>query len=202
MSAGTESGGSHDRVLQPFATDNPYLQRLFTHPSFGVFPNGCVEQLEAIDNVAPDEQLVTALHVGHGMLEGGSLMVTTRFLRYAKKGRLSKSTKNEFWPLGTGLQVDAELGSPTTMVLETGHQFQIGRIPLVSRRQAKGFSEVYKMVVGAGSHIQGELETAAMEGMASSGGSAAAEIRELVTLRDAGDLSQEEFEAAKSRLLS
>jgi hypothetical protein len=188
------------RVLQRFETSNPYLQELFAHPSFGVYPNGCLGQLEAINNVAADEQLVTGLHVGHGLMESGTLMVTTHFLRYAKKGRISKSNKSEFWAHGTGLQVDAELGSPTTMILETGHQFQVGRIPIVSRRQARGFAEVYRLVVGAGSHILGELEDAALEGMAGSG-SPAAEIRELAALRDAGDLSQEEFEAAKARTL-
>jgi hypothetical protein len=195
------SSGSSDRVLRPFPTDNPYLQELFSHSSFGALPNGCVEALLAINNVAPDEQLVTALHVGHGLMDAGSLMVTTHFLRFAKKGRLSRKTANEFWPLGTGLQVDAELGSPTTMVLETGHQFQVGRIPIVSRKQAKGFAEVYRLVVGAGGHIQGQLENAALETMAEPAKSAAAEIKELVALRDAGDLSQDEFEAAKARLL-
>jgi hypothetical protein len=193
---------SNSRVLQPFESDNPYLQRLFAHPSFGVFPKGCIEQLIGIDNVAGDELLVTGLHVGHGLMEGGSLMVTTHFMRYAKKGRLSASTKNEFWPLGTGMQVSADLGNPSTLLLETGHQFQVGRIPIVSRRQANGFFDVYKLVVGAGGHIHGELETAALEGMADSAGGTAAEIKELVALRDAGDLSQQEFEAAKARLLS
>jgi hypothetical protein len=194
---------SNSRVLQPFDTDNPYLQKLFAHPSFGVFPTGCIEQLAGIENVAGDEQLVTGLRVGHGLMEAGSLMVTTHFMRYAKKGRLSASTKNEFWPLGTGLQVDADLGSPSTLLLETGHQFQVGRIPIVSRRQAKGFFDVYKLVAGAGDHINGELHTAALEGMAGSGSTGpAAEIKELVALRDSGDLSQEEFEAAKARLLS
>jgi hypothetical protein len=192
-----------NRVFQPFETDNPYLQKLFAHPSFGVFPNGCIEQLTGIVNVADDEQLVTGIHVGHGLMEGGSLMVTTHFLRYAKKGRLSASTKNEFWPLGTGMQLDADLGSPSTLLFETGHQFQIGRIPIVSRRQAKGFFDIHKLVAGAGEHMHGELQAAALEGMASSGvPGAAAEIKELAALRDAGDLSQEEFEVAKARLLA
>jgi hypothetical protein len=202
MTGGIGSNGLEDRVLKAFPTDNPYLQELFSHSSFGVFPSGCVEELTAINNVAPDEQLVAGLHVGHGLMNAGSLMVTTHFLRFAKKGRVSRKTANEFWPLGTGLQVDAELGSPTTMVLETGHQFQVGRIPIVSRKQAKGFAEVYRLVVGAGSHIQGQLENAALEGMADPVRSTTAEIKELVALRDAGDLSQAEFEAAKARLLT
>ncbi len=191
------------RVLQPFETDNPYLQKLFAHPSFGAFPNGCLEQLDGIGNVAGDEQLVTGLRVGHGVMQAGSLMVTTHFLRFAGKGRFSTSRKDEFWPLGTGMQVDADLGSPSTLLLETGHQFQVGRVPMVSRRQAHGLFDVYKLVVGAGDHIHGELQTAALEGMAdASSAGPVAEIRELVALRDSGDLSQEEFEAAKARLLS
>jgi Short C-terminal domain len=202
MSEVVRNNGLGDRVLESFPTDNPYLQELFSHSSFGVFPNGCADELAAINNVAADEQLVTALHVGHGLMDAGSLMVTTHFLRFAKKGRLTRKTTNEFWPLGTGLQVDAELGSPTTMVLETGHQFQVGRLPIVSRKQAKGFAEVYRLVVGAGSHLRGQMEDAALESMAEPAKSPAAEIKELVTLRDAGDLSQEEFEAAKARLLA
>jgi hypothetical protein len=192
---------SSGRVMQRFETDNPYLRKLFAHEAFGTFPNGSVELLVGLSSVMANEQLVTGLRVGHGPFEKGVLMVTTNYLRYVKKGRISSSTKNEFWQFGTGIQLDAQLGNPSALLLETGHQFQVGRIPIVSRKQAKGLFDIYNLVGGAGSHIHGELEAAALEGMAGSGGSTATEIKELAALRDAGDLSQAEFEAAKARLL-
>jgi hypothetical protein len=193
-------GGSTDRVMRPFETDNPHLQRLFSLQAFGSFPGGCLELLEGINNVAKDEQLITGLRVGHGLMESGVLMVTTHFVRYAKKGRISSSNKNELWDFGVGVEVDSPLGSPTVIRLSTGHQFQAGRVPVVSRRQAKEFLDVVKCVEGAGAAINGELEAAALESMVNSS-STAGEIKDLVALRDAGDLSQVEFEAAKARLL-
>jgi Short C-terminal domain len=191
-------------VLERFDTDNPYLQRLFAHESFGVVPNGCGALLEEIETRAPDEQLVSAMKVRHGMAEGGVLMVTTHWLRYVKQGRLFTVIDNdEFWPLDGGLELEANLGGRPLFRTPDGHQFQVfPTIPIVSRRQAKGFLAIYKLTALASVHLQGQIEDAALAGMAAADGAGtAAEIKELVALRDSGALSESEFEAAKARLL-
>jgi|GEM_PF-1760888 len=191
--------GSGGRVLQPFESDNPYLLKLFAHRAFGVFPPGTPELLAGLDTVAEDEQLVAGVRVSRGLMEKGTLMVTTHWIRYASKGMRAKDA---FWELDGGLRIKTDLGYPPGFRVG-GNQFGGSRVPIAGRREATDFGEIYSLVVGAGDHIRQELHTAALEGMAgSSGGGTAAEIKALVALRDAGDLSPEEFEAAKARLLS
>jgi hypothetical protein len=193
-----EAGGANDRILHPFETDNPYLMKLFAHRAFGTFPPGTPELLGGLETVADDEKLVAGVRVGRGLMEKGTLMVTTHWIRYASKGRRAK---DGFWELDGSLSVETDLGSPPAFHLG-GNIFGGSRVPLAGRREANDFGEIYVLVVGAGDHIRQELHTAALEGMAGSGtGGTAAEIKELVALREAGDLSPAEFEAAKARLL-
>jgi hypothetical protein len=199
-----EQGVAADRLLQRFETDNPYLQRLFDHELFGVVPDGCEELLQGIETAAPDEQLITAMRVRHGLAEGGVLMITTHWLRYVKQGRIiTVITNDEFWPLDGGLYLEANLGSRPLFRTPDGNQFQVfPTIPLVSRRQAKTFLGIYKLAALAGTHLDAELHDAALEGMAAAGaGGVAGEIKELVALRDSGALSESEFETAKAQLL-
>jgi hypothetical protein len=194
-----DTAGSEHRVLRPFETDNPYLLKLFAHRAFGVFPPGTAELLAGLDTVAEDEQLVTGVRVSRGLMEKGTLMVTTHWIRYASKGRRAK---DGFWELDGSLAIETDLGSPPGFRVG-GNLFGGSRVPLAGRKEANDFGEIYTLVVGAGDHIHQKLQTAALEGMAESrGGGTAAEIKELVALRDSGDLSQAEFEAAKARLLS
>lgn len=193
-----------DRVLRRFDTDNPYLQRLFAHELFGVAPDGCAELLQGIETAAPDERLITAMRVRHGLAEGGVLMVTTHWLRYVKQGRLFTAIANDdFWPLDGALDLEANLGGRPLFRTPEGKQFQVfPTIPLVSRRQAKGFLAIYELTALATDHLNHQVEEAALEGMATAaGGGTAAEIKELVALRDSGALSDSEFQAAKTRLL-
>lgn len=188
---------SHHRVLLPFETDNPYLRKLFAHSAFRSFPLGTPGLLDSLDTAAEDEKLVTALRVSYGLMGKGTLMVTTHWIRFAAK----RGKGDGFWPLDGSLTIDTDLGSPPGFRVG-GNLFGGSRVPLAGRSQANDFGEIYTLVVGAGDHIHGELQTAALESMAGSDGTGtAAEIKELVALRDAGDLSQEEFEAAKARLL-
>ena len=192
-------------VLQRFDTDNPYLQRLFAHESFGVVPDGCGTLLAGVETVAPDERLITAMRVRHGLTEGGVLMVTSHWLRYVKQGRIFTAISNdEFWPLDGALNLDANLGGRPLFMTPDGNQFQVfPTVPIVSRRQAKAFLGIYKLAVLASVHLNAQIHDAALEGMAAVGATGiAAEIKELAALRDSGALSEAEFEAAKARLLA
>jgi hypothetical protein len=198
--------GVPDGVLQPFATDNPYLQRLFGHEAYGVVPDGCGELLRRLQTAAPDEQLVTALRVRHGIAESGILMVTTHWLRYVKQGRIFTAIANdEFWPLDGSFTLEANLGSSPLFRTAEGHQFQVlPAIPFVSRRQAKAFLEVYKLTALATAHAQaefGERSSQSSEAPRQSTGTVD-QIRELAALRQAGALSEAEFEKAKARVLA
>jgi len=192
-------------VLQRFDTDNPYVQRLFAHELFGVVPDRCGELLQKIETTDPDERLVTAMKVRHGLTEGGVLMVTTHWLRYVKQGRMFTMIANdEFWPLDGALDLQAGLGSRPLFTTPDGNQFQVfPTVPIVSRRQSKAFLGIYKLAVLACAHLNTEMQDAALEGMAAAGATGtAAEIKELVALRDSGALSEAEFEAAKARVIN
>jgi hypothetical protein len=132
-------------------------------------------------------------------------MVTTHWLRYVKQGRVFTAIANdEFWPLDGSLELEASLGGRPLFRTSDGNQFQVfPTVPVVSRRQAKALFEIYKLAVLAGAHLESKMEEAALVGMASAGGTkgTAAEIKELVALRDSGALSEAEFEAAKGRVL-
>ncbi len=191
-------------VLEPFATDNPYLQRLFAHELFGVVPDRCAELLAGLETADPEERLISAMKVRHGLTEGGVLMITTHWLRYVKQGRLFTAIANdEFWSLDGSLDLRANLGDRPLFTTPDGNQFQVfPTVPIVSRRQAKGFLALYKLAVLACVHLNTQKEDAALEGIVAAGATGtAAEIKELVALRDSGALTETEFEAAKARLL-
>lgn len=193
-----------DGVLQRFDSDNPYLQRLFAHEAFGVVPDRCGELLQRLETAAPDERLVSAMKVRHGLTEGGVLMITTHWLRYVKQGRVFTAiASDEFWPLDGSLDLEANVGGRPLFRTPDGNQFQVfPTVPIVSRRQAKAFLGIYKLTVLADAHLNAEMHEAALEGMAAAGATGtAAEIKELVALRDSGALSEAEFEAAKARVL-
>jgi hypothetical protein len=197
-----QNGG---RILEKFDSDNPYLQRLFAHEAFGVVPTGCDELLSGLQTTDPEERLISALRVRHGLAEGGVLMVTTHWLRYVKHGRvLTVIANDELWPLDGSLDLEANLGGRPLFRTPDGHQFQVfPTVPIVSRRQAKGFLEVYRLATLATNHLNARMEVAALEGMASSNtNGVAAEIKQLVKLRNTGVLSNDEFESAKARTLS
>jgi hypothetical protein len=203
--ATSSQGTATDRALQRFETDNPYLQKLFAHELFGVVPDGCEELLQGIETAAPDERLIAAMRVRHGLTEGGVLMITTHWLRYAKQGRvITVITNDEFWPLDGSLDLEAKLGGRPLFRTPDGNQFQVfPTIPVVSRQQAKAFLAIYKLAVLAVIHMDQEADDAAREEIATAGArGTASEIKELVALRDSGALSESEFEAAKARLLS
>ncbi|MGA2454410.1 MAG: SHOCT domain-containing protein [Solirubrobacteraceae bacterium] len=203
--ATSSQGATTDGVLQRFDTDNPHLKKLFAHELFGVVPEGCGQLLQGIETAAPDERLITAMRVRHGLAEGGVLMITTHWLRYAKQGRVFTAiASDEFWPLDGGLDLEAKLGGRPIFRTPDGNQFQVfPTIPVVSRQQAKGFLAIYKLTALAVVHMNQEADDATREGLAAVAvGGTAAEIKELAALRNSGVLSESEFEAAKARLLN
>jgi hypothetical protein len=199
---GTSSRG----VLSPFATTNPYLQRLFQHEMFGAMPEGCVDAFRKLETIAPEELLVSALRVRHGVFtEGGFLMITTHWLRYVKHGIIFTAVaKDDFWPLDASLDLQANTGEIPLFVTPDGNQFQIyPAIPIVSRRQAKGFHGIYRLAALAMHHLDIETEDTRNGDAASAEppSGIVAELKDLVGLRDSGALNETEFETAKARLL-
>ena len=204
--AGMEYAPGH--VMRPFDTDNPYMNRLFAHELFGRVPEACRYVLNELQTAHPDELLVTAIRVRHGQGEGGFLIVTTHFLRYVKAGRIvTFLKKDELWPLDVGIEAEGLLG-PGVIRTQTGHQFQIWGV------KAKKFVEFFRLAQLALSwdanedateremlHDAAAIATVTTASAAPAAGGLAAELAELGRLRDAGVLSDDEFAAAKRKLL-
>jgi hypothetical protein len=209
-------------VLRRFDTDNPFLQRLFAHELFGVVPDRSGELFRKLETVGPEEMLISGLTVRHGLAQGGVLLVTTHWLRYIKRGVLFTAIPDDdFWPLDGSLELHQPPGESPLFRTPDGNQFQIfPSIPLVSRKQTKSFFGIYKLAALAIHHFSQEKEEAALEGMAASRSSTStststrsartaspqpsggvADLKELVAMRDAGDLTPAEFDTAKARLL-
>lgn len=194
-------------VLQRFETDNPFLLKLFAHELFGVVTNDSGELFRNLETVVPQERLISALMVRHGLTEGGVLMVTTHWLRYVKHGRLfTVTTNDDFWPLDGGLELQTSMGDRPLFISSDGNQFQVfPAVPVVSRRQARAFFGIYRLAALAISHFNVSQNEAARDNTTRSEmqGSALAisDLKELVAMRNAGDLNATEFQAAKARLL-
>jgi hypothetical protein len=209
-------------VLRRFDTDNHFLQRLFAHELFGVVPDRSGELFRKLETVGPEEMLISGLTVRHGLAQGGVLLVTTHWLRYIKRGVVFTAIPDDdFWPLDGSLELHQPPGDSPLFRTPDGNQFQIfPAIPLVSRKQTKSFFGIYKLAALAIHHFSQEKEEAALEGMAASRSSTStstttrsartaspqpsggvADLKDLVAMRDAGDLTPAEFDAAKARLL-
>ena len=131
-------------------------------------------------------------------------MITTHWLRYVKRGRLFTAIANDdFWPLDASLELIAKVGEIPLFKTSDGNQFQIyPAIPIVTRRQAKAFYNIYRLAALAIHHLDADVEEAKTDEAAPpQSAGIVAEIKDLVGLRDAGALSASEFEAAKARLL-
>lgn len=198
---GTDTDVAYDRVHEPFETDNPFLQRVFEHKMYGGFPDRCLAMLDALPTVGPDEQLMASLKVRHGQYQRGYLLITTDFLRYVRAGvGGALLTTDEFWSLDDPIEFNA-FGEMASLVTTSGDQFQVR-----SRWKAKAFRDLYHLLQSA---IQWEdsqaeeVHEAAHHGAVSGPfGGIAEELGKLGHLRDQGILSEEEFVAAKKKLLS
>ena len=204
-SAGTDAAGAGEEpgILQRFETDNPFLRRLFASERFGVAPSGTGGLLGKLETVAPEEKVLSAMRVRHGISESGVLMVTTHWLRYVKQGRLFTAiASDEFWSLDGAFELEASMGGRPVFRTPDGNQFQVmPAIPIVSRREAKALLGIYKLAVLAVGHYESELQDAVLEARAPKSGGPAGELRELAALHESGALSEVEFEAAKARVL-
>jgi hypothetical protein len=195
---------THPIVLEPFDSDDSYVQKLFAHEMFGVAPGRSAELLASMKTADPEERLIASMRVRHGLAEGGYLILTTHWLRYVKQGMVFTAVANdEFWPLDGALALEAPMGGRPLFVTPDGHQFQVfPSVPILSRKQAQSFHGIYRLASFANFSLASKEQEAALQGMAAAGSaSVAAEIKELVALRDSGALSDAEFEAAKSRTL-
>jgi hypothetical protein len=193
-------------VLQRFETDNPFLLKLFGHELFGVVTNDSEELFRNLETVVPRERLISALTVRHGLTEGGILMVTTHWLRYVKHGRLfTVTTNDDFWPLDGSLELQTNMGDRPLFISSDGNQFQVfPAVPVVSRRQARAFFGIYRLAALAVSHFnisQKEADQGSTARSEIQTSSAISDLKELIAMRDAGDLTATEFQAAKARLL-
>lgn len=196
-------------VLEPFPTADAYLRRLFEHPMYGSVPSRGVEAFKRLGTRDPEERLLTGRWLRHGATETGLLMVTTHWLRYVKQGRLFTVIEDDdFWPLDGSLELQAHLASVPVFRTSDGKQFQIApAVPLVSRREAKEFLEIYRLATLATLHLDGRRgqagdgETVDAAKAAERPASTVADLKDLVALKDAGHLTEAEFSAAKERLL-
>lgn len=196
----------YESVLERFDTENPFLLRLFDHELYGQVPDGCRGLLEQLTTSYPDEKYLTAIRVRHGR-QNGYLMITTRFMRYVRAERLMSfmyEKKDEMWSLE--YDITAEGRALGVIETSTGHLFQIWGL------KAKKFTEFHRLAqhslaweaereVGERHSLRDAAAATALGQQPASHGSLAAELAELAQLRNDGVLSEEEFAAAKRKLL-
>ncbi|HXB63654.1 MAG TPA: SHOCT domain-containing protein [Solirubrobacteraceae bacterium] len=169
-----------------------------------------MDAFSKLETLAPEESLISALRVRHGVLtEGGFLMITTQWLRYVKHGMVFTVIANDdFWPLDASLELKANVGDMPVFTTPDGSQFQIyPAVPIITRRQAKAFHGIYRLAALAIHHLEADVEGTAVEDAAlplaaTLSTNIVAEIKDLVNLRDSGALSESEFDAAKARVLN
>jgi hypothetical protein len=184
-----EIQGPHPRVLQRQQTDNPHINRIFQSQAFGQVPMKAVELLE---KVSPDsnELLVYAVRTRHGQWKRGYLLLTTRGVRWVQtlpvfaEDLYSFDWKIEYKRLGLlkGLLTTAD-----------GDQFQL------LATKAKAFRDLFYQLAQAGEWQVASDSESAQEAVQQ--GDLAGQLRELSDLHGQGVLSDDEFAAAKARLL-
>jgi hypothetical protein len=183
--------------LEAFTTTNPWLNRLFDLPAFGRAPRG---SLAAFRNVSPDpeEKLLSAIRCWHGPPRFGYLMATTHWLRWVQT---APSRIDEFWSYGYPIEYKRGGIGKAFFATSDGNQFQTaGAMP----NEAKNFYELYRVAIQAASWQQSNEVHASVESPAPSHAATedlAGQITRLSELMEKGLLSEDEYLAAKRKLL-
>jgi hypothetical protein len=195
--AGEEPGldeAEQESVLEPFETQNPWLQKLFSMPEYGQVPAVAIGLLREVSPDA-DERLLAAVKCEHGRMRRGYLLATNKCLRWV---RTFPGRADDTW--GYEYKLDYRGLSITKAVLElgTGDLFQ------TYRTRAKPFAKLYAVIGEALAWEAAHAHEVVLDAASASavGPSLAEELRELAALHQQGILNDEEFSAAKQKLMS
>ena len=111
-----DAGAEAEITLQSFATENPYLRRLFTMKEYGRAPGRALQiyQQRVID---PDEKMLAAFKSQHGRMRWGYLIMTTDYLRWIQTLPLQDEEMYEY--------TDRIEQEGTMIRLPTGDQYQL-----------------------------------------------------------------------------
>lgn len=183
-----------DVVVQPFETENPWLRRLFGMTEFGNVPGRAIALLGEV-SPDPEERLLGAVRTQHGRYKRGYLLLTTQWLRWIQT---IPTRTDEYWSYDYSLEISG--GPVVGGVLRTpdGNQFQ------VRWAKAKDFAEVYRIVQQALIWDSDHAVVPSPAPPSAAGGAhddLVGQLERLAALKRDGVLSEEEFIAAKRRLL-
>lgn len=182
-----------DTVLAPFDTENPWLQKVFSLPAYGRVSAQAVELLREI---SPDlsERIVATLPTRHGRWRRGYLIATTRCLRYIQ---VLPTRNDDFWDYSYKLEVRGGIGLGGVIETVDGHLFQ------TRYGKARKFRDLYAAMQHA---TAWEVENApqpvvVQQAQVADGLSLSTEIERLGALLAQGLLTEQEFQAAKRRVI-
>jgi hypothetical protein len=123
-------------VLQPFATDNPWLQRIFESEGYGEVPSKAQDAFLLV-SADGEERLIAALRTMHGKTRIGYLMMTTHWLRWIQT---FPTRTDDFWSYDYPIEANGSMGSGGVIATVSGDQFQ------VRWGKAKSFAALYRLM--------------------------------------------------------
>jgi len=186
-------------ILEPFETDNPYLQRLFAHPFFG---RDAAEGLEALSRSAtadPNEQVICSIKANQGLAvmgvgaRRGRLVLTTLWVRW-----ISRRT-DDFWSHDTQHATGSRMGKALHGKANAAPDLEFA-VPngsfTTGVKHARLFCEMKDLA-----NLAIQTLDNGDGGEVVSTQSLSQELAQLTELREQGALSEEEFRAAKGRLI-
>jgi Sec-independent protein translocase protein TatA len=187
-------GGAQKVVLQPNDTDNPWMQRVFSSPAYGLIPSNITSLMKRV-SADENEKVIGAIYTWHGRLQRlGYLVLTTHYLRYIQFFPLRE---DEFWVHDTVLHKESNIEKRLSV---HDRMFQA----ISSRRRVNAFQKMYKDLQQALFHEESkaaEAEQKHQEAKAAPVSSVSDELERLVALHQQGMLSDGEFRHAKQRIL-
>lgn len=187
---------ANDGILEPHATENPWLGKLFAMPGYGDIPPKAIEALRSV-SPDPGERLVAAIECQNGPMRIGWLLATTKMLRWVRR---LPTRAEDMW--GYDRKVAASSMGPGGILHVCDLNFQCKG--MFSGKAAKRFVEAHNAMQQAlaweSDHTDKQVVTAITEPRGG-GASLAEEIQQLADLHEQGVLSAEEFAAAKQKLV-
>jgi hypothetical protein len=185
-----------ESVLERFDTPNPWLQKLFSMPTYGTVPATAIGLLR---EVSPDrdERLLAAIKTQHGRMRRGYLLATTKWLRWIGT---FPTRQDDLWAYDYKLEYKGASLTKAVITSVSGDQFQTWRT------RGKPFVEMYNVIQQAmawdAAHADQIVVDAALTSATAPSGSLADELQKLAEMHAQGILSPEEFTAAKQKLMA
>lgn len=196
MSDHIAEGGIEDvepeSVVEPFETENPWLQKLFSMPSYGRVPTEAIALLREL-TPDPDEQLLAAVKCEHGRMRRGYLLATTKALRWV---RTFPNRAEDSWGYNYKLDYKGLGLTKAVLILGDVEQFQ------TYKTRAKPFAAMYGVIQEAMAWGEAHAHETVMDAVTAQPVSLATELRDLASLHTQGILSDDEFAAAKQKLMT